>query len=191
MSYSLTSRTQYTFEASNKTLACLLTKAAKAEINIVAISINELGSRFCKKLVNIVVGTPDPANNNNMSQNNCFKKILCELCIKFEEICVIQVFNIETVTPTPSSYRIVYVHLICCGIDVIASYLGQPIAGQVVSTFFQVPQCQLQKAINAINCINTSAPDCNLCINLCNVDCVCDCNKKEKKTKCKCNCKDR
>ena len=189
MSYSLAVRIQFTFEISNKMLACLLTRNAKFNIDTVGISVIEPQGRFCDKLVNIVVGTVNPSDSDNERQIHCFRENLCHLCIKFKETCIIQVFNIETVTPSAGAYRIPFVNLICCGIDVIASYLGKPIPGQIVSTFFQVPQSQLQKAINIINGINTNAPDCNLCINVNNVDCVCGCKEKQKCPS-KCNKKD-
>lgn len=176
MSYSITTRIQYTFEVSNRQLACLLTKNTVSNINLVGISIIEERGRFCKKLVNIVVGTVNPTDVTNNEQNEQFKANLCQLCIKFRESCIIQIFNVEATSITPlSSYRIPYVNLVCAGIDIIASYLGIPNTGQVVSTFFQVPSSQLQKAINVLNSIDVMNPDVNLCININNVNCICDC----------------
>ncbi|AYV80448.1 MAG: putative ORFan [Harvfovirus sp.] len=143
IAYQVVTRSQYTFFASEKQIACLLTLNVKTndnphEVNIVGISIIKISKN--KNLVKVVVGTdnpnnsaaggagdpadPDPLRTNSL-QNEQFRKNMKQYGIKYSKEKVLQILNVEASTGTPGIYRIFISALVCCGIDIDAFYLGE------------------------------------------------------------------
>ncbi len=209
--YEVTTRKQYTFRISNKDLAYLLTfvvsdRPGKVNINIVAYNI--VGIHDCKcgnkcSMVKIVVGTDDPNDprrggdtstkklvGDNRTQNRIFNETLKQMKIKFTTQTVVQVFNGEATSGTPGVFRILYTALLCGGINVLATYTGEPalepnlVDSGVLTTFFEVPKEQICRTVDLLRHFDTSDPDGNLCINVNNVRKKCPRLRTGKKCDC-------
>lgn len=140
--FEVVSRSQYTFYATDKQVACLLTANVKKDnptiVNVVAVSSMKIKKN--KNLVKIIVGTdnpndprtggagdptnPDPLRTNKL-QNKQFQKNLKKYEIDYTKDEVIQILNVEKITGTPGIYRIFLASLVCEGISIDAFYIGE------------------------------------------------------------------
>jgi len=197
--YEVFVRNQFIFSTSAKKLAKILTQLVSncdpLNVNTVARCINNLQDDLL--LVVMVVGTDDPTTttrggagtppHTNEEQNERFREILKCNKVIFRENSVIQITNLEIVTGTPGVYRIAYVALFCGDIKILRSYDGEPVTGEIISTFFQVPEDQVLEAVNILENFDLSNPkviEKQLCINRFNVPDCPKCCKKKKKCKC-------
>lgn len=145
MSLDFTTRTQYTFRATDRQIAELLTLNVKSEnnphrVNVVTMSSTKCSAKSKKSLVKIIVGTDDPHNparggggdpeapdpeRTNELQNKQFRQNMREIGICYTATEVIQIFNVEPITGTPGIFRIYVASLFCAGITLIAFYQGE------------------------------------------------------------------
>lgn len=177
--YKTAIRNQFTYYADDKTNVCLLTKNVKLNsdinVNIVGMFATKIPTKNKKcNLVRIVVGTNDPSTPENQQQNEQFQDNLEHLGINFEKHSIIQIFNVAVVLGTPGTYRIPYTKLVCAGINILATYTGEPTTNEILSHFFEVNENQIGKAVQLISSIDTTNPDAELCINRSNVDAKCE-----------------
>jgi hypothetical protein len=183
MSYKVITRKQFTFIVSDKNLACILTANIKKTadsviVNVVGLFIQKIESG--DNFVTITVGPADPnapSNPTYEEQLQQFRENLDSLKIKYHEGQVLQIFNIEAVTGTPGTIRIPIVALICAGIPIRNSYIGEPVPTNVISLFIEVPKRYIVGALGIIRNINVKNPEKDLCINVKNYEKKCLCKK--------------
>jgi hypothetical protein len=179
--YRVIRRPQFIYKVSDEQLNCLFTSNVKAGRD--TIDVNSAGNLIIRQddgklLVKQVIGPPDPLNpsgTSTESQIDQFKRNLCELGINYRETAVIQLFNATASAGTPGSTRIILAALYCNNICLLSKYSGEPAAGEVISNFYEVPLCDIDRAIRVIQNINTTYPDSDLCINRFNVNRLCNC----------------
>ena len=143
--YILVTRTQYTFNATDEQIACLLTMNVKANNNpsiVNVVGLFTLRTQQYENIVKIVVGTdnpntssaggggdplnPDPLRTNDL-QNKQFVKNLKSLKIEYTTQNVIQILNVDTIIGTAGIYRIFITALSCVCIPIYAFYSGESI----------------------------------------------------------------
>lgn len=142
MQFEVTTRKQYTFNATDKTLALLFNEIIRpntTQVNIVGLFITKVNNKKCN-LVKIIVGTTDPNNpsrggagyplspdptRSNKLQNKRFVEVLKEMKIKFSKQTVVQIVDQNVNAGVPGIYRIAYTTLYCNDIKIIASYGGE------------------------------------------------------------------
>lgn len=141
-------RLQFSFRADYKTQLLIFTQAAKAGINMVTVDTR-------KRRVIAVAGPP---GNNDDARNAQFRAILSTFNTPWTEAYVIQIFNLQSTPGTPGAYRIAAGTLTCACIDILASYTGEPAPGYAPSKLFQVPACDFERALAALQSQNLAAP---------------------------------
>ena len=193
-------RPQFTFRVDDITFATILAAFVAdpaldglptneaIRVNVVGLSLIKLPNSQCN-LVKLVTGPPNPEAVTSPSttvQNQRVRDILRVLDVKYTEKNIIQIASTANASGIPGIYRLAYTRLVCAGIHILASYLGEPVSDieTGLSEIFEIPQNQFQKAIQILQ-QPFEEPD--LCISLTNINqtgithgTCCNCNDSTK-----------
>lgn len=171
--YTIFVRRQYTFTTDSETLARITTLSVSADndvaVNLFGYAITTIGSGLL--LVKIVVGPADPRTEATRDQNRRFRQVLRQYDVAFTVATVMQIVDIQAVSGTPGSLRIVLAALACSDIPLLSVFQGEPGPGRIVaSTLIGVPEDDLTRALALLRNFDRARADEVLCINRDNIE---------------------
>jgi hypothetical protein len=187
----------YSFQASEKQLAVLLTNGVNPQltaVNLVAINVSS-----CDKcLLNVLVRVGNPDGSVNSQMDIQFVANLKFMCIKYEIVPVVVYSGFTNVDITsPGFYRVLVSLLQCNGVHLKAMFEGVLTVEDVTSSVMYIYSSKTDVSVNLFNNLNLATADQTLCINVNNVGylaekahnkCRCECKKKcECEKKCGCD----
>lgn len=144
-----TVRTEFAFDASQRRLLSILTRAASNSVNIAAFTFERRRKRSRKLRCRVVVGPPE---SNSDLQNCTFREILRDEGARHRRRHpIVQLYRVQVVSGTPGGIARTLRSLTNADICVLGEYYGEPAPDEVISVYIRVSKCDIDEAPSVLS----------------------------------------